>query len=195
VAVVVTGTLVVLAAGLGGGLAGRALRVPGGSLLGAMVAVGTVQLSSATTLQISPVWALLGQILVGSAIGSTIDPQMLRSFRRVLVPASIAVAATVLSGVLIGVTFAVLGFAAPLTALFGLAPGGFAEMTAAAVALGASGPLVATMHLVRVVAVIVLLPVILRTIARWGAGRDDTRRRAAIDSQPDTGAGGVRDER
>jgi membrane AbrB-like protein len=195
VAVVVSGTLVVLAVGLAGGLAGRALRVPGGSLLGAMVAVGALQLSSATTLQISPAWALLGQILVGSVIGSTIDRQMLRSFRRVLVPASIAVAATVLSGVLIGVTFAMLGFAAPLTALFGLAPGGFAEMTAAAVALGASGPLVATMHLVRVVAVIVLLPVILRMIARWGAGRDEARRRAAIDGQLETGPGGVRDER
>ena len=88
-AVVVTGTVVVLAVGLAGGLAGRALRVPGGSLLGAMVAVGALQLTSATTLQISPAWALLGQILVGSVIGSTIDPKMLRSFRRVLVPASI----------------------------------------------------------------------------------------------------------
>lgn len=161
-----TDTIVVLAIGALGGLIGSALRIPGGSMLGAMGAVGAVQLTATTPLVIGVHWGTLGQLLVGAVIGSTLDRRMIKSFRTVLLPGLFAVASMVLSGVLIGLSFALLGFVEPLTALFGLAPGGFAEMTAAAIALGASGPLVASMHLVRVVAVLVLLPLILRPLAR-----------------------------
>lgn len=167
-----TETVLVLAVGAGGGIAGARLRVPGGSLLGAMLAVGAMQLTRSVPLEIAPWWSTLGQLLVGAVIGSTIDRPMLAGFRRILVPGTVAVASMVLGGVLIGTAFAVLGFTDPLTSLFGLAPGGFAEMTAAAVALGANGPLVATIHLVRVVAVIVLLPIVLRRIASWSVRRD-----------------------
>jgi membrane AbrB-like protein len=168
----VVNTVLILGIGLVGGLAAGRAGIPGGSLLGAMLAVGAFQLSSSVELAIAPEWGLLGQVLVGAVIGSTIDRGMLKSFRKVLLPAAFAVASTVVSGVLIGTAFALLGFGPPLSALFGLAPGGFAEMTAAAVALGASGPLVATMHLVRVIAVVVLLPFILRPVARWAVRRD-----------------------
>jgi membrane AbrB-like protein len=161
-----TDTIVVLAIGALGGVVGRALRIPGGSMLGAMAAVGTVQLMATTPLEIGTEWATLGQLLVGAVIGSTLDRRMIRSFRAVLLPGMFAVLTMVLSGVLIGVSFALLGLVDPLTALFGMAPGGFSEMTAAAIALGASGPLVASMHLVRTTTVLVLLPLILRPMAR-----------------------------
>ena len=167
-----TDTILVLAIGAIGGLAGRLLRIPGGSMLGAMAAVGAVQLTATTPLQIGAQWGTLGQLLVGAVIGSTLDRRMIRSFRSVLLPGLFTVAVMVLSGLLIGVTFALLGFLEPLTALFGMAPGGFSEMTAAAIALGASGPLVASMHLVRVVAVSVFLPLILGPLARRAVERE-----------------------
>ena len=163
-----TDTFVVLCTGAAGGLLGSILRIPGGSMIGAMGAVGALQLTAASPLSIGPQWGTFGQLLVGAVIGSTLDRRMLKSFRSVLIPGLFAVATTVLSGMLIGVTFAVLGLVDPLVALFGLAPGGFAEMTAAAISLGASGPLVASMHLMRVVAVLVLLPLLLRPLARRG---------------------------
>ena len=165
-------TIVVLVIGALGGLAGSRLRIPGGSMLGAMGAVGTMQLTAETSFEIGPLWGTLGQLLVGAVIGSTLDRRLIESFRSVLIPGLVAVAVMVFSGLLIGASFAVLGLIDPLTALFGLAPGGFAEMTAAAVSLGASGPLVASMHLVRVVAVLVLLPLILQPLARRGIERD-----------------------
>jgi uncharacterized protein len=179
-----TDTLLVLAIGAVGGLVGGAVRMPGGSMLGAMAAVGILQLNSPVRFEIAPQWAVLGQILVGAVIGSTLDRHMIASFRSVLVPGAVAVASTLVAGVLIGSAFAILGFADPLTSLFGLAPGGMAEMTAAAISLGASGPLVASMHVLRVVAVIVVLPMFLRPAARRalkrqagheipGGGRDD----------------------
>jgi membrane AbrB-like protein len=171
-------TLVVLAVGAAGGILGARLRIPGGSLIGAMAAVGAVQILSAAQLAIAPYWATLGQILVGAVIGSSIDRRMIMEFRRVLGPGTMAVATMVGGGLLIGIGFTVLGFADPLTSLFGLAPGGFAEMTAAAVALGANGPLVATIHLVRVIAVLVLLPVLLGSITRSAGVRElEARRR------------------
>ena len=170
-----TDTILVLAIGALGGVAGRLLRIPGGSMLGAMAAVGAVQLTATTPLQIGAQWGTLGQLLVGAVIGSTLDRRMIKSFRGVLLPGLFTVATMVLSGLLIGVSFALLGLLDPLTALFGMAPGGFTEMTAAAIALGASGPLVASMHLVRVVAVSVLLPLLLRPLAlRAGEGDADT---------------------
>lgn len=175
-------TVTVLAVGGLGGLLGSRLRIPGGSMLGAMGAVGALQLWAASPFSISPQWGTLGQLLVGAVIGSTLDRRMIRSFRSVLVPGLFAVATTVLSGMLIGVTFALLGLVDPLVALFGTAPGGFAEMTAAAISLGASGPLVASMHLVRVIAVLVLLPLLLRPLAR--------RALEAADDHQD-GAGGT----
>lgn len=168
-----TDTIVVLAIGGLGGLLGSTLRIPGGSMLGAMGAVGALQLTAASPLTIGPQWGTLGQLLVGAVIGSTLDRRMIRSFGSVLVPGLLAVATTVVAGMLIGVTFAILGLVDPLVALFGLAPGGFAEMTAAAISLGASGPLVASMHLVRVVAVLVLLPLLLRPLARRALERAD----------------------
>jgi len=168
-----TETLLVLVVGGLGGLIGAGLRIPGGSMLGAMGAVGTLQLALPVPLELGPQWATLGQILVGAVIGSTMDRRMIASFRSVLVPGVFAVASMLLAGVLIGSAFTLLGFAEPLTALFGLAPGGMAEMTAAAIALGASGPLVASMHVVRVVAVLVLLPFILRPMARRALQRQD----------------------
>jgi len=137
-----------------------------------VLAVGAMQLTVDTPLQIGAHWATLGQLLVGAVIGSTLDRRMIKSFRSVLVPGLFAITTMVLSGVLIGVTFALLGFVEPLTALFGMAPGGFSEMTAAAVALGASGPLVASMHLVRTTAVLLILPLILRPMARRAVQRD-----------------------
>lgn len=165
-------TVIVLALGAVGGLLGSSLKIPGGSMLGAMGAVGAVQLTAASPMQVAPQWGILGQLLVGAVIGSTLDRRMVRSFRSVLLPGVFAVGSMVLSGIVIGVSFALLGLTDPLTALFGLAPGGFAEMTAAAISLGASGPLVASMHLVRVVAVLVLLPLLLRPLARHGVRRD-----------------------
>jgi membrane AbrB-like protein len=176
-----TDTFVALAVGAVGGLVGRALRIPGGSMLGAMVTVGAMQLTRTTPLQIGSYWAIIGQLLVGAVIGSTLDRRMIRSFRHVLLPGLFAVLTMILSGLLIGVSFAALGFVEPLTALFGMAPGGFAEMTAAAIALGASGPLVASMHLVRTTTVLVLLPLLLRPMARRAAER------AADPVEPTTG--------
>lgn len=161
-----TDTLLVLAIGAAGGLLGGGIRMPGGSMLGAMAAVAVLQLTSPARLDIAPQWGIVGQILVGGVIGSTLDRHMVASFRSVLVPGVVAVASTLVAGVLIGSAFALLGFADPLTSLFGLAPGGMAEMTAAAISLGASGPLVASMHVLRVVAVIVVLPLFLRPVAR-----------------------------
>jgi uncharacterized membrane protein AbrB (regulator of aidB expression) len=65
---------------------------------------------------------------------------------------------------------ALLGVTDPATSLFGMAPGGVAEMSAAAISLGAAGPIVVMMHTVRILAVSALLPFLLRPLSRR-AGR------------------------
>jgi uncharacterized membrane protein AbrB (regulator of aidB expression) len=87
----------------------------------------------------------------------------------VLVPGMLAVSAMLLAGLGVGLTIALLGFTDPATALFGMAPGGVAEMSAAAIALGAAGPIVVMMHTVRILAVTALLPFLLRPLSRRAA--------------------------
>ena len=157
--------LLILSVGAAGSLLGGLLRIPGGTMLGGLVAVAALRLSGIAQ-PLGGEWSLAGQVLIGAAVGSSLDREVLGTFRQVLVPGVLAVLATLAGGVAVGAMLMATTDLGPTVAFFGAAPGGMSEMTAAAVALGASGPVVAAMHLVRIVAVLAILPVLLRRASR-----------------------------
>jgi membrane AbrB-like protein len=167
--------LLIIGVGAAGALIGTATRLPSGGMLGALVAVAVLQLVAAGAMRLDPSWSTAAQILIGAVLGSSLDRRSLTIFRGVLVPGVLAVSAMLIAGLVVGWTIAMLGFTDPATALFGMAPGGVAEMSAAAIALGAAGPIVVMMHTVRIVAVTALLPLLLRPLStRAVARRPDT---------------------
>jgi membrane AbrB-like protein len=135
-------------------------------MLGALVAVAVLQLLAGGSLGLDPAWSTGAQILIGAVLGSSLDRRSIAAFRAVLLPGALAVSVMLLAGLIVGLTIALLGFTDPATALFGMSPGGVAEMSAAAIAVGAAGPIVVMMHTVRILAVTFLLPFLLRPLSR-----------------------------
>jgi membrane AbrB-like protein len=158
--------ILIVGVGIVGAGIGLATRVPSGAMLGALAAVAVLQVLSDGQRQLDPGWSIAAQIIVGAVLGSSLDRDAMRAFRRILVPGALAVAVMLVTGLVVGLTIARLGVVEPATALFGMAPGGVAEMSAAAISLGAAGPIVVMMHTVRILAVTALLPFLLRPLSR-----------------------------
>lgn len=170
----VTGVLdaaVLLGVGVAGAWAGVRLRLPFGALLGALLAVAGLQMVTGDAFALHGNWQLAAQILIGTAVGSQIGRGLLGDLRATVAPTAVAVAGIVGTGLVLGLALSWLGALDRRDALFGLLPGGVGEMTAAATALGGDGPLVAAIHLVRLLAVLSLLPVFARLLLR--RRRDD----------------------
>jgi membrane AbrB-like protein len=162
-------TLLILGVGAAGAGVGTVTRVPSGGMLGALAAVAVLQLLAGGSMGLDPAWSTGAQILIGAVLGSSLDRRSIGLFRAVFVPGVLAVSVMLLASLTVGLAIAFLGLTDPATALFGMAPGGVAEMSAAAISVGAAGPIVVMMHTVRILAVTFLLPFLLRPLSRRAA--------------------------
>lgn len=157
----------VIACALAGGWLGQRLRLPGGALLGTLVAVAT--LGVATGVRVTPPEpARIGAFaVVGLLLGESFDAETRASLRQAAVPIVVTVG---------GMAVAVAGVAWALHAVFDLGlvtallaatPGGLANMVAVSLSIGGSDPLVVgTVHLARVLVVVTVVPVVLRRLHR-----------------------------
>jgi len=163
------GDLAVLAVcALFGFTVARALRVPAAALVGPMVLSAAVHLADWTAAKPPLELVAAAQVVVGGAIGARFAGVSPRTIGRALLA---AVGAT---AVLLAATVAC---ALVLTALVGLplrplvlafSPGGLAEMSLIALAIGADAAFVATHHIVRICLIVVLAPATFRLLARRG---------------------------
>ncbi len=156
-----------------GFFAARALRLPAAALTGPMVISAAVHLFGLTTSKPPAELIIAAQIVIGTAIGCRFAGVPLRRVMRAI--AAAAGATLIMLG--IGVCFslglnAALGL--PVAALtLAFAPGGLAEMTLIALALGVDPAFVSTHHVVRIFLVVILAPMAFKLIApRLGIGRD-----------------------
>lgn len=164
-----TDGLVLAACAIGAPVA-RRLRSPAAWLVGPMVLSAAVHLAGLTAAEPPGLLIAAAQVVVGAAVGSRfggLGPR--RMGRIVLVAAG-------LTALLLAVT---VGFALALHAATGLpvpalilayAPGGLAEMSLVALALGVDPAFVSTHHIVRIVLIVILAPAaftLLRRIAPW----------------------------
>jgi uncharacterized protein len=168
---------VLLVCGVLGALAGRTLRLPAGMLLGPMILSAAAHLAGLTAVPPPSVLVAAAQVVVGGAIGCRFVGTPPRLILRTAA-ASLGVAGLMLA--------ATLGFAAALAPLTGLpfaalvlafAPGGLAEMALIALALGIDTAFVSTHNVFRVLAIIVLAPLVFRIVRR----RTDRARVPAAD--------------
>ncbi|MGH3384161.1 MAG: AbrB family transcriptional regulator [Nocardioidaceae bacterium] len=162
-----------LASGAAGAAVGRLLRLPMWPMTGALAGAALMHVLVGGHFVAPGWWSVLAQVLVGTAVGATVAPNLLREFRSVLVPGAVAVLAIVGIGVGCGLAIGALHLLDPTVAVFGTVPGGVGEMVAAATALDVDSALVAAMHTVRLLAVLWLLPVLVRWARHWPAGGDD----------------------
>ena len=161
---------VLVACGIAGFFGAKAIRLPAAAVVGPMILSAIVHLAGWS--QAKPPFELIAaaQVVVGSAIGCRFAGVTMRLVLR-------AVTATLGStGILLGVNvvFAVLLHQAldlPAAALMlAYAPGGLAEMSLIAIAIGTDAAFVATHHIVRIFLIVVFAPVTFRLLTRGSRG-------------------------
>ncbi|MEE8272943.1 MAG: AbrB family transcriptional regulator [Alphaproteobacteria bacterium] len=155
---------------VGAPLAGLA-RIPAAMLLGPMVLSAAIHLAGLTDAGPPGELIAAAQVVVGAAIGGRfagIDPR--RIGRAMLVAAGLTVLLLAIN----------VGFAVLLNALTGIAiadlilaysPGGLAEMSLVALALGVDAAFVSTHHIVRIVLVVTVAPGLFLLMRRMAARR------------------------
>lgn len=160
-----------LLACVAGVLPARWLRLPMPVLIGPMLLSAGLHLGGLTASKPPGVVVATAQVVVGAAIGCRFVGASLRQLGRT------AVIGLGLTALMLGVTVAAAIFLNHVTGIglpaliLAFAPGGLAEMSLVALALGVDAAFVSTHHIVRILLVIALMPLAFRLWRRWGAGR------------------------
>lgn len=138
-----------------GAYLGQRLRVPAGLFIGAMVGVGAwLAILGLPAVRVPLFLNQALQIMVGVVVGFRISADSLRTGARAFLPAAVLAVLFLVSGIAAASAAVVLTGISPVTALFAAAPGGLTELASVSTSLGADGPAVAAIHLVRLLLVV-----------------------------------------
>ncbi|MFA9432506.1 AbrB family transcriptional regulator [Egicoccus sp. AB-alg2] len=156
--------LTTILAAVAGAAAFEALKVPAGALVGSMAAVAVVNLTGFEVAHL-PGWARFAAFTaIGWIIGQGLDRQVLASLgERVGVIVACVVALLAVGGLLTWLLVH-FGIVDPATAFLATSPGGLSQMAALSAAVDADAALVTTLHVVRVVVVVVAAPWVVRLL-------------------------------
>jgi membrane AbrB-like protein len=149
-----------------GALAARAMRIPAAFLVGPMVLSAIVHLLGITASKPPDALVAFAQVAIGAAIGArfigvTIS-RMARTAGHAIISAIFMLAMTVLFALVLS-----RWTGNPVPALvLAFAPGGLAEMSLVALALGVDAAFVASHHIARIVMVVTLAPLVFRFTRR-----------------------------
>lgn len=152
-----SGLLLTLGVGLGGGIIARQVRMPGGVIMGALLAVAGLHIAVETLAPLPPAFRTAAQIMIGGVIGTSLKRSPLRAVRSIALPAAFAIGILMSASVALAFAFNLVSGLPLVTALFATAPGGASDMAAAALKLNADVALIAAIHVVRQIAVFVIV--------------------------------------
>ena len=159
--------LATLVVGTVGAFIARDLGLPGGAFIGAILFTAIGRLLN-VPLSRPPSWARSGgRVALGLTIGVAVTAETLRTIARAQLPVMVIIFGLMFLGLGTAVVISRLTHMPLPTALCGASPGALSAMVALADDLGGEGPVVASMHLVRLLSVTLLMPVII--YGRFGA--------------------------
>lgn len=156
-----------------GALGAQRLRIPAAYMVGPMLLSALAHLSGVTASKPPFAVVAVAQVVVGAAIGVRfVDVPWARVGRTVghsLAAAILMVSLTVATALALERATGI-----PLPALIlAFSPGGLAEMSLVALALGVDAAFVSTHHIARIIMVVTLAPLIFRSTRRNRSARDD----------------------
>lgn len=155
-------TLVVAAVG---GTIGRKLKLPAGTIIGAMIAVLILNIAWGCASVPSPVRPYI-RIMAGLYIGTRMSVKDVLSLRSILPATLLMVFGLVFLNLCVGLGISAISDLDVKTAMLASAPGGIQEMTLVADDLGADAGQVAVLQTVRVIFVIAFMPTLLKKTAK-----------------------------
>lgn len=149
-----------------GGFIGNKLRLPAGTLMGAMIAVGISKYFDLLSFVSNQSLTFLVQLGLGLTLGvsiASLDKEQFKKLSKVLVLVTGAVF------VMTFVTGYFLSFMTELnlrTLFLSTAPGGLAEMAIIAKSVDLNSPVVAILHIIRLIIVLTIFPFIIKYVSR-----------------------------
>ncbi len=155
-----------LVVGACGGVIALRYKVPAGAMVGSMLAVGLFNVIGVQLSNLPPNFRNGAQIVVGAIVGMSITRETLLSLKGMIIPAFLLVFGMIAAGLAFGWLMAKLTGWDLVTTMFASSPGGMTEMTIAAYSMGADGPKVALLHLIRMVSVVSIIPFLLKWLLK-----------------------------
>lgn len=184
----VTDLLLTVLAALCGGLIGRSLKIPAGTMLGALLFV--VLMNVFTDRAYVPgdfrPWI---QMTSGALLGSGISRRDIKELKHLLVPGIIMLIGMLLFNLAFGYLmfrFSTLDLA---TCLLAMAPGGMTDMSLIAADLGGDMAVVTILHLVRLLVIYAVLPWIFTRLSQYQKRNGLDCKADPVDGSVQTGAG------
>lgn len=158
--------LIILGAGVVGGLIGHVLKIPVGGLIGAKLAVIAVNMLLQPTTVFPDELRVGLQLLFGPMLGSRITKEDLSSLKKIAISAVVMIISMLLINIAIGVAIYNFSSLDVATALFASAPGGMMDMAIISAEFGANPAYVALMQFSRLMFIFVCMIPFYRKIMR-----------------------------
>lgn len=153
-----------LLAGLAGGLLALRTGIPAAPLAGALLGAGLLSMSGRLeTAQWPAGTRTVLEIGIGTVIGTGLTSSSLDELRQLWKPAVVITLGLVGAGLVVGLACSRLLGVDPVVALLGAAPGGISGMSLVGAEFGV-GAAVASLHAVRLITVLLVLPLAVRLV-------------------------------
>ncbi len=146
-----------------GSFAAQKLKIPGGGMLGAMIAVAALNLLSGEAVFPEDLRVAV-QICSGAMVGSRISRKDAIALKQIVLPTVLLIAFMMLMNMTIGVTIFACSDLDIATSLFAASPGGMSDMALIAEDMGANSVYVTLLQLIRLITVLVFMPAMVRWI-------------------------------
>jgi membrane AbrB-like protein len=160
----ITGLLIYLVVGTAGGLLGSRLKITGGTLIGAMVAVIVFKMLVQKDLEIPKSYTFVVQILIGIMVGISYSPEMNKLFARLAMPVIISTLVLVTAGLGICIVLIKTGLLDASTSYLSTSPGAMVAMISLAAESKANSPIVLAFHFFRIAFIILTAPLVFHFI-------------------------------
>lgn len=164
-------TALTLAVGVVAGLLAIRLKMPSGSILGPMIAVGALQILGLPLVTMGAEWRFAALMLVGTAVGTAFTRGAVALMLHTVRLSAIGVVLLIVAGLLGGLVLTRMTALPTMVAMLGMSPGGASEMAAIALDFQSDAGVVAALHMVRQVTVFLSFPLLFRVLIR--SKRDD----------------------
>ncbi len=154
--------LVVIAAGICGGILAHKIHIPGGAVVGAMLLSGFAALLLPSGVRLPTNIGITVQIILGISLGMTFERAFLNLVLKALPLAVMSTLILLVVAILMAYIASRTGLIDFGTALFGFSPGGMSGMAILAQTEGHNTPIVAFLHLVRIFTLFTIVPLLAR---------------------------------
>ncbi len=161
------GFILYLCVGALGGTIGAKLKIPAGTLTGAMTSVIILKLLMQSQWEMPGGANFVTQVLVGVMVASTFHPEMLKTLKVIALPVAFSSLALICAGGLVAALISRMGLLDPATAYIATSPGAMTSLIPLSMEGGGNPLIVTCFHFFRLMFILFTAPWILKALSSW----------------------------